>query len=74
MSKDLSEAAMTGSCGCAIVIFNLFIGGWSVNYLLGFFLDKSIPFIGAALIGLFAGEVSVPVAIVIWLLVAFGIL
>jgi hypothetical protein len=61
------------SCGC-FLIFNLAIGGISVNYLLDYFLGKTIPFLGAALIGLFAAELSVPVAIVVWLLRAFGVL
>ncbi len=64
------------SCGCGFIIllFNLFIGGWSVNYLLLFFLDKTISGFGATLIGLFVGEFSIPVAVVIWLLKAFGAL
>lgn len=71
------EKETTGiSCGCAVlaIVFNLFVGGWSVNYLLAFFLGKTIPFIGAALIGLVAGEISVPVALVIWALRYFGVL
>ena len=64
------------SCGSLLLVllFNLFIGGWSVNYLLNFFLGKTIPFIGAAVIGLVAGEISVPVAVVVALLRAFGVL
>jgi len=64
------------SCGCVLLtlLFNLFIGGWSVNYLLLFFGSKTIPFIGAMLIGLFVGEISVPVAIVVAILRSFGIL
>lgn len=55
-----------------LIVFNLFVGGWSVNYLLLFFLDKTISFLGAMLIGLFVGEVSIPVAITIALLKWFG--
>jgi uncharacterized membrane protein YcjF (UPF0283 family) len=70
-----SESSIA-SCGCGLllVLFNLFVGGWSVNYLLQFFLAKTIPFIGAMLIGLIVGEISVPVAIVVALLKTFGIL
>jgi NADH:ubiquinone oxidoreductase subunit K len=39
-----------------------------------FFLDKTIPWIGAVLIGLVAGEISVPVAVVVWLFRAFNVL
>ena len=66
----------TFNCGCALamLIFNVWIGGWSVNYLLSFFLDKTIPFLGSALIGLFVGELSVPVAVVVAILRHFGVL
>ena len=71
--RDENSLATCG-CGLIFVMFNLFIGGWSVNYLLSFFLGKTIPFLGAAPIGLFAGEISVPVAIAIVLLKWFGVL
>ena len=66
----------TFNCGCvlAMLIFNVWIGGWSVNYLLSFFLDKTIPFLGSALVGLFVGELSVPVAVVVAILRHFGVL
>jgi hypothetical protein len=71
-----SSEGNLGVCGCYLVvfIFNLLVGGWSVNYLLEFFLGKTIPFIGATLIGMFAAEVSVPVAVVIAVLKFFGVL
>ena len=61
-------------CGCMLLllVINLLAGGWSVNYILLAFLGKTIPFWGAALIGLFAGEISIPAAIVISLLKFFG--
>jgi hypothetical protein len=37
-------------------------------------LGKTIPVIGAILIALFAAEVTVPVAIIVWLLKAFGVM
>lgn len=63
------------SCGCIllVLIFNILIGGWSVNYLLAFFLEKDIPFFADALIGLFTAEISVPLAIIVWLLQQFGV-
>lgn len=75
MSNRNSDSSWV-SCGCWVVvlIFNFLVGGWSVNYLLDFFVNKTIPFFGAALIGLFAGEISVPVAVVVALLRFFGIL
>jgi hypothetical protein len=64
------------SCGCSIIliVLNLLLGGWSVNFLLQFFMDKTISFFGATVIGLFAGEFSIPIAIVISLLQKFGVL
>jgi hypothetical protein len=67
-----------GCGGClfylSVFLFNVFVGAWSVNYLLAVFFTKTIPFWGAALIGLFVAELSVPVAIVVWLLQASGVL
>lgn len=66
----------TNSMGCLpiiiILVINITIGAWSVGEILSWF-GKDIPFIGDALIGLFVGEVSIPVAIVGWLLKLFGI-
>lgn len=76
-NRNLGSSGGAGwiNCGCVLLLlaFNVFIGGWSVNYLLEFFLEKTIPFLGAAAIGLFVGELSVPVAIVVALLKHFGV-
>jgi hypothetical protein len=71
-----NKSGATVNCGCFLLalIINLLAGSWSVNYLLYFFLEKTIPFVGAMLIGLFAGEVTIPVAIVIVLLKWFKVL
>lgn len=62
------------NCGCSILylVASIFIGAWSVNYLLAFFGLHVIPWIGAAAIGLFTSTITIPVAIVIVLLKAFG--
>jgi hypothetical protein len=64
------------NCGCGLILFvtNVLLGAWSVNYLLGFFLERTIPFLGAALIGLVAGQFTLPVAIVVALLRWFGVM
>jgi hypothetical protein len=49
-------------------------GGWSVNYLLNFFASKVIPFGWAMVIGLFAGEISIPVAVVVAILHMFHVI
>jgi hypothetical protein len=61
-------------CGTAIIILliNLTIGAWSVGEILSWF-GKDIPWIGDMLIGLFVSEISIPVAIVGWILRLFGV-
>lgn len=73
-SSDGSTGLMY--CGCLIVILllNLLIGAWSVNYLLSILLHTTIPFWGAAVIGLFGGEITIPAAIVVWVLHVCGVL
>lgn len=63
-------------CGCVVTLvsFNLLVGGWSVDYLLTFFLSENIPFVADMFIGLFTAELSVPVAVVVAVLRAFGVL
>lgn len=60
-------------CGIIILIFNLLVGGWSVNFILNYF-DKDIPFIADTLIGLFVAQISIPVACVMWILQYFGVI
>jgi hypothetical protein len=73
--KNETEYAYV-NCGCTIfiVVLNLLVGGWSVNYILTFFLDKAIPFFWATVIGLFAGEITIPVAVIVAILHYFGII
>ena len=55
-----------------VVAINLTIGAWSVNQILSWF-GKDIPTIADIVIGLFVGEVSIPVAIVGWILKICGV-
>lgn len=66
----------TGFIGCALIILiiNLTVGGWSVIYLVENLLHKAISWPWAILIGLFAGELTVPLAILVWLLKMAGVL
>lgn len=61
------------SCGCLILLFNVLLGGWSVDYCLGFILNKDVPWYIDMLIGLIAGEVTIPTAIILWILSYFGV-
>lgn len=60
--------------GCigGLLIFNLILGGLSVDYVLRMWFAKDIPFIGDTLIGLVLAELTIPAAIVTWLLHFFG--
>lgn len=62
--------------GCFVVLgvllFNVTIGAWSTSYLLWIWLGKDIPLFGDIVIGAIAGELTVPAAIVTWLLRLFG--
>lgn len=68
-TKD--EMNVRVGCGCLILLLNLLLGGWSVDYLLQF-LGKNIHWIGDVLIGLVIGQFTIPIALVIWLLQLFG--
>lgn len=67
---------MRNKKGCLIVIipvlFNLILGGMSVNYILSWF-GKDMSVLGDMLMGLFVAELSIPVAIGGWFLELFGI-
>lgn len=74
--RSNSSDGSSAGCGCYIVllVFNLCLGGWSVNYLLQTFLDKTIPFGWAMVVGLFGGEFTIPAAVVTALLKWLGVL
>lgn len=73
MSKNESSGSGTAyGCGIFIILFNLFVGTWSVDNILSWF-GKDIPLIADLLIGLFVAEISVPVAIVGEILRACGV-
>jgi hypothetical protein len=76
MSKDRDGTYLGIQCGFYIIILivNMLAGGWSVNYLLNFFASKVIPFGWAMVIGLFAGEISIPVAVVVAILHMFHVI
>ena len=48
------------------------ISGLSVDYILSWF-SKDIPFIADMIIGIFVSAISMPVAIVGWILRLFGV-
>lgn len=66
----------TENSGCLtiilILLINISAGAWSVVEILSWF-GKSIPLIGSIVIGLFAGEISIPISIIGWILKVFGV-
>ena len=64
------------NAGCftviVILLINLSIGAWSISEILSWF-GKSIPLIASVIIGLFAGEISIPIAIIGWILRICGV-
>jgi hypothetical protein len=64
------------NAGCftviVILLINLSIGAWSISEILSWF-GKSIPLIASVIIGLFAGEISIPIAIIGWVLRICGV-
>jgi hypothetical protein len=67
---------INGEWGCvgitAIMIINAMIGGWAVDMILSWF-GKSLPFCADMVIGLFTGELAIPIAIVGNILRFFGV-
>lgn len=64
------------SCGTflGIIVLNLLIGGWSVQYLCEVWLHKPISIGWATLMGLFLGEFTIPLAIVTWIAKKAGLI
>ncbi|AAK79152.1 hypothetical protein BJV85_002817 [Clostridium acetobutylicum] len=65
----------SGCLGCFVPIFlvilNISIGAWSVQEILSWF-HIAIPTIGNLIIGLFTGEITIPIAVCGWVLKFFG--
>lgn len=71
-NKKSGYGAMGYIAIISILLLNLIIGAWSVIEILSWF-GKSIPLIGSIIIGLFAGKVSIPIAIIGYILKLCGI-
>lgn len=56
-----------------LIVFNIVVGGFSVQYVIEFWGSYAqhktviVPFLPCAIAGLFLGEISIPVAIVTWI-------
>jgi len=58
--------------GCLIPVIYLVLAGWSSDYILGW-LGKDIPTFCDVFIGIFAGSVTIPIAVIGWILKLFGV-
>lgn len=74
--KKNSSVGSGMSIGCliyiAVIVLNVTVGAWSVGEILSWF-SKDIPLFADVVIGLFVGEVSIPVAIIGAILKACGV-
>jgi hypothetical protein len=74
MRNKVSGSPAVVSCGCIFLVTNLLLGGWSVNYLIGNIFNKTIPLFWAVIVGLFTGQFTVPISIIVAILKSFRIL
>lgn len=60
----MHRARRGGKCSCLLVllIVNLLLGGFCLNYTLNFCIGKKIPFVAAAPLGVILGEFTIPAA------------
>lgn len=64
-----------GFVGCAVlvILFNLFIGAVTFDYALYSLFGKDVPWYADMICGLVLAQITVPVAIVCWILRLCGI-
>lgn len=60
-------------CCLSIVLFNLFVGWWSIDFISNQVFNKNLPFIADLIIGVIAAELSVPIAVILWILRSCGV-
>lgn len=66
--------AGAGIGGCLIsTIINITIGAWCSSYCLFFIFNKIVPWYVNVVIGLIAGDITIPLAIILLVLSFFGI-
>ena len=63
------------SCGCFLLalIVNLTVGGYAFDYSLRFIAGKDIPWYADVIVGTVLGEVTIPLAVVCWVLKMCGV-
>lgn len=71
-----TSGGCAGSCGCmlAILLFNVVLGAWTFSYDLWVLAGKTAPWWANVICGLLGGEVTVPLALILWVLSAAGVI
>ena len=69
-----ADKAVGIQCGCmlAVVALNAVVGTWSVNFLLGTFFQTTLPTFWAFVCGMIAGELTIPIAVVVKIVSMFA--
>ena len=64
-----------GGFGCflLVLVFNVVIGGYCLNYVMATVFGKTMSLLMAGLISLVLGEFTVPAALICFVLRAFGV-
>lgn len=66
----------SAGCGCValVLLLNITVGAISAHYVILTWLSKDIAWGWAALIGLVGGELTIPAALITWLLIQAGVI
>lgn len=78
-SRGSSDSSIFGGCGCFLLILfiNLMFGGIASRYVVEILspaiVHKTVilPWIPAVIIGVIGGEVIIPLAVIIWIIMLF---
>lgn len=66
--------ARCGTIALVIIALNILLGGLATQYIVEFWasyfkgVPVDIPFLPAAIAGLFFGEITIPLAVITWIL------
>jgi hypothetical protein len=61
------------SCGCTVILLNIVLGGYTLAYCVKLLTGQTISLGWATLIGLFTGEITIPLAFILYLLKLAGV-
>lgn len=67
------EAMLKGGCCAVVLVFNLLFGGFCLNFCLGTLFGTSLHWLVAGILGLFLGEITIPLAFILWVIALSGV-